>query len=270
MSDLLVTGIPRSGTTLVTAIIDGLEDSLALSEPDAHTQFIGPSTSSAEYVEFIRDDLSEVRRAVLKGEPIVDRRSKTGAVTTNYFKRVNGKIVNSSQTFNISRANLSPNFLLASKHNAHYTAVLPEILSLINIPVLAVIRHPVPTILSWRSLQLPISRGRLPAAEKYWDDLASWTRSDNDTLTIQVGIYELFCKRYLQYLDQIRLLRYEQLAENNNLLSEILGRPIKTPVEIKPNNRNHNYDLREIDVIQNSIAMNAPCAYKLYPTLDEF
>jgi len=270
MNKLLITGIPRSGTTLTTAIIDGLDDSLALSEPQSHVDLIEKCDSADKYAESIYHDLIDVRATLLKGQPILDRRNSSGQAITNYFTRTEGKTVNQFKIMPIIKPNLSKNFLLASKHNAHYTAALPSILALTDLPILFVIRHPIPTILSWRSLQLPISKGRLPAGEKYWKELSDWVKSSQDTLRIQIGIYDLFCKRYLEYQNKIQLVRYEQLTENESLIPNILKKNIETRVAIKSENKNHSYNFNEVEKIKNLLELYAPHAKELYTNFDKF
>jgi hypothetical protein len=48
------------------------------------------------------------------------------------------------------------------KHNEPLTAVLPELCELEGVQVAAIIRHPIPTILSWQSRDIPLSKGNLP------------------------------------------------------------------------------------------------------------
>jgi hypothetical protein len=267
MNELLITGIPRSGTTLTTAIVDGLENTLALSEPSNHTSLLDSTNSAAEYVHEIYRDLKEKRLQYLRGLPINDRRYDTGEPLTNYFTRSQGAVHSLGKEIPLDKPGLSADFLLASKHNAHYTAVLPSILHLTDLSVIAVIRHPIPTILSWRSLQLPVSKGRLPAGERYWKELRMWIDQRHSLMTTQVGIYELFCQRYLTFGDKIKLIRYEDLVSDEYLLARFLGRSVKRRVEIQKPNLDNEYPVHEIDEIRRILLEIAPCSLDLYPDL---
>jgi len=267
MNELIITGIPRSGTTLTTAIVDGLENTLALSEPSSHTSLLDSTNSAAEYVHEIYQDLKEIRLQYLRGLPINDRRYDTGEPLTNYFTKSQGTVHSLSKEIPLDKPGLSEDFLLASKHNAHYTAVLPSILQLTDLSVIAVIRHPISTILSWRSLQLPVSKGRLPAGEKYWKELRMWIDQRHSLMTTQVGIYELFCKRYLTFGDKIKLIRYEDLVSDEYLLARFLGRSVKRKVEIQNPNLDNEYPVHEIDAIRRILLEIAPCSLDLYPDL---
>ena len=50
MSFLLLTGVPRSGTTLAAALLDQLEDTVCLSEPDEHVGLMKQSRDAADFV----------------------------------------------------------------------------------------------------------------------------------------------------------------------------------------------------------------------------
>ena len=268
MNELIITGIPRSGTTLTTAIVDGLDNTLALSEPSSHTSLLDSTNSAAEYVHEIYQDLREIRLKYLRGLPINDRRYDSGVPITNYFTRSQGIAHSLSKEIPLDKPGLSRDFLLASKHNAHYTAVLPSILQLTDLSVIAVIRHPISTILSWRSLQLPVSRGRLPAGERYWEELKKWIDERHNLMTTQVGIYELFCKRYLAFGDKLKLIRYEDLVSDEYLLARFLGKSVKRKVKIQNPVLDDKYPIHEIGEIRKIFLKIAPCTLDLYPDLE--
>ena len=80
--------------------------------------------------------------------------------------------------------------------------------------VIAIIRDPVALMMSWRSLDLPISRGRLPAGERFWLALAELTRADLDLTEKQLRICDLLLSRFEQLADRIAVVPYEEFVTN--------------------------------------------------------
>lgn len=225
MVNLIVTGIPRSGTTLAAAIIDSSPQAFCLSEPERHVRILNAARDSGEFVAGIVADFERIRNRLLGGEAVHDRRAPDGTAVTNYYDRSS---VGQARTVTFALVNrgkpsLGPDFLLASKHNALYTAVLPELLRSRAFAAVALVRDPVNVVASWRSLQLPISGGRLPAGEKFWAELSELTRSEEDIFVKQLRIYDLFCRRYITCSSLISVIKYEELVKNPAVLGNAIG-----------------------------------------------
>ena len=60
--------------------------------------------------------------------------------------------------------------LIAIKHNVPFLSVLPELVSS-GVPIIGIVRHPIPTILSWHETNLPVSHGFMPSAEAFWPEI---------------------------------------------------------------------------------------------------
>ena len=218
-NNIIITGIPRSGTTLAAAIIDSQENSICLNEPDWH--HASPALDASEFARAVIDDFSALRGRLLAGEAVPDRRNKDGNAITNYYDN-EGK-----QIFKIQQrqcSNLSANFTLAIKHNGPYLAVLPELIKLQACEIFAVIRHPLPIIRSWRRLNLPISRGEMPNATAYWPELRELVKEQIPLLQKQAKILELIFCHLLNYQKQLKLIRYEEMiTANSNILNRELN-----------------------------------------------
>jgi hypothetical protein len=83
--DLIITGVPRSGTTLAAAIIDQAPDSLCLSEPDSHVEMMKEAASAEDFVAGLCREFDAVRRTILAGGSVLDRRQADGAPVTNHL-----------------------------------------------------------------------------------------------------------------------------------------------------------------------------------------
>jgi len=211
MPDLIITGVPRSGTTLAAAIIDQAPDSLCLSEPDGHVDLMEEAASPEDFVVRLCQEFDAVRRTILEGGSVLDRRRTDGAPVTNYFSdpMPDGRREAAFAAHKISRPGLSSDFVLGVKHNALYAGVLPEIVRSGRFRVIAIIRDPVAALMSWRTLDLPVSRGRLPAGERFWPALAALGQADLDLTDKQIGICDLLLHRFGELADLIGVIPYE-------------------------------------------------------------
>jgi hypothetical protein len=211
MPDLIITGVPRSGTTLAAAIIDQMPNCLCLSEPDGHIDLMRDAASPEDFVAKLCQEFDTVRRIVLGGGSLLDRRRAGGAPVTDYFSEslTDGRREPAVTTRVISRPGLSPDFVLGVKHNALYTAVLPEIVRTGRFRVVAIVRDPVAVLMSWRAVDLPISHGRLPAGERFWPELAALGRADLDLTDKQIRICDLLLHRFGQLAERIAVVSYE-------------------------------------------------------------
>lgn len=231
MSFLLLTGVPRSGTTLAAALLDKLEDTVCLSEPDEHVGLMKQSRDAADFVASLFRSMKEAKRRLVAGDAVLDRRGPDGAAVTNYFGTSgDGPRPASFAVRPVDARNLSPDMFLAAKHNALYAAVLPELVEYGGFRIVALVRDPVPVIRSWRSLTLPVSRGRLPAAERYWPEMRLLTASDMPLLNKQIMIFDLICRRFIENAAGIALLRYEDMLEDSARLAVAAGRPLSPRV----------------------------------------
>lgn len=227
MRNVILTGIPRSGTTLAASIIDSLPDTVCLNEPDWQVSKV--TDTGKNFAKWLVGDFAQTRQKLLSGEPITDRRSQEGEAVTNYFL-VDPASKQTQRNFKkipFTRSGLSPDFTLAIKHNGPYLAALKPIVELNYFTVIAIVREPIGVIHSWRSVDLPISRGDLPTAKHYWPRMAELIAHDIDLLEKQVKMYDLMCERLYEQRERIHLLPYETLLKEPQLIAECLGADVK-------------------------------------------
>jgi hypothetical protein len=250
MPDLIITGLPRSGTTLAAALIDQAPDSLCLSEPDGHADLMNGAASSRDFVSRLCQEFDVVRRTILGGGSVLDRRRADGAPITNYFSDPlpDGQRETVFTIPGVTRSGLSADFVLGVKHNALYTAVLPEIVQSGRFRIIAIVRDPVPVLMSWRTLDLPITRGRLPAGERFWPELAALGAADIDLTEKQIRICDLLLCRFAQLASQIAVIPYEVFVADPVQLLAAAGirQPAPSPIigVARPPSRG-NQDRRE-------------------------
>lgn len=266
---IVVTGMPRGGTTLLGSLINGLENSYCISEPMAVEEQLHLSATPEEFLQRTKYYFNDQRKRILETGKAVNRVTKDGRPVTNYFRRVaKQSIVQDYIEAEEIVAVRDENFILAVKHNAHFLSVLPLLCKQTDIAIIGIIRHPIPTILSWRSLALPITNGRLPSGEKFWPELYEVTHSDRELLLKQVMIYELIVTRLLAFKKSLYLLSYESLVRNTGQVSSLLNQDYKEPITFTSRNKNLDYDWNEVEKIKTTLTKHAPESLALYPMDD--
>ncbi len=258
--DVIITGLPRSGTTLATTLAHNPPHSIALHElvnKDRHSDDV------RDVAVRIGAEYDEIRAKLLAGEAIAFRESLDGAPLTNYVTKEAGHRKKNYKCTQRTFRDLSPKFALSMKNPALYTAILGEIIALNRFTIIALVRNPIDLILSWRTVPFPIAEGRLPGGERYWPALAKVGLSERPVLEKQVLIWELFAHRFVAAGNALSILKYEDLCENPGLMAKLIGIPFRdvpiSPVAHQPNAIPDN--LPEL------IRSLAPTATELYPTL---
>lgn len=217
---VLLTGLPRSGTTLLTALLDDPPRSVALGEPRWQAQWRRHNAPDpAAFAAYLVEDFTRIRAALLRGETVEDRIATDGRPLTNYLQ-------GGMRSFALRPRRveaLTPGFRLVMKWPALYTAVLPALVATGVFRIVALLRHPLATLRSWNATDFPIARGRLPVGEPFWPELAELCGSERPLAEKQACIWELFAARYLALVDRITLLRYEDLVADPAAVAARLG-----------------------------------------------
>jgi hypothetical protein len=234
--DLIITGLPRSGTTLVAALVDAREGVCCLSEPQRHVELAETAADAAAFVAAVGADFAALRRELADGAAVMDRRGQNDEAVDNYFAEPDAAGVRSPRFRCVPRsvANMTDDTVLAVKHNGLFTGVLPEFVAAGRHAVLAIVRDPADAIASWQSIDMPIRHGRLPAAERFWPELAAIVRRDDlPLLDRQILVADLVLARFRQC--GVQVLRYEDLVHDIGLLDTVpclASRPVRGPAPV--------------------------------------
>ena len=233
MRNVLLTGLPRSGTTLICHLLNKLPDTVALHEPlNQELMLVEP----ALIIESINQFLSAQRIQILSSGSAVSK-AMDGRVPTNPLgddvvdgrrtNQLNGKLIK------VSNVN-SEDFSLYIKHPAFFTGHLPELVR--NFECYAIIRNPLALLLSWRNANMPITRGRAPNAELASPTLLRELDREPDVIARQLIILDFFCERYWTYL-QHKVVRYEDLINTGGKsMSLIEPRALQLNEELESRN----------------------------------
>ena len=239
----LLSGIPRSGSSLCCRLADKLPGVVGLSEPIGRD--LSASAADAESACTLIERFVERTRARAIAEGMVptvhvDGRLDDDRVTDEApegglrrRRGVQGQIALATE--------LAPDFGLLIKHNALFAALLPQLAGRFN--CLAIVRNPLAVLTSWQTVDLPVGRGRIPAGEQFDDALRTALDAEPDRLRRQVRVLDWFFQRYDAHLDARKVIRYEDLVDSGGrVLYQALG-DAQAPLEaLASRNDNTAYD----------------------------
>jgi hypothetical protein len=246
MRNAIITGLPRSGTTLICHLLNKLDNIVALHEPLDVSVLDG---ADREKVKTIIDRFFVDQRALIQHLGIATSKSQAGHVPSNHLIDAgdrNGRIsVIDSRSIKVSNITCS-DFSVYIKHPAIFTAMLPILEELY--PCYINIRNPLAVLLSWRATSLQVSHGRAPAAEMIDQELKLRLDLANNTLERQFILLDFFYNQYSNQNSSI-IVRYEDVVAtggralcaldlNAQCLNEGLSSQNHLYVEKDPDTRN--------------------------------
>ncbi|RZA09931.1 MAG: hypothetical protein EOO68_00280 [Moraxellaceae bacterium] len=241
---LLLTGLPRAGTTLSCNILNSHANVLALMEPMTPGHF-EPLKGRPAAVKLIQQFATQTRlQALTQGEVL--SRQKDGVVPENPVSyEVSSSGLRQPDTvlgsISVGRQIENADFTLVIKHNALFTALLPELSE--AFPVYGIIRNPLSVLASWNSVALPVNDGHVPAGEMYSHELADLLADTPGRIERQLHILEWFCQKFLSEIPN-HILRYEDFVIDPACIGRTLNlsSPYKGSVQTRTS-RNDAYDL---------------------------
>ncbi len=241
--DIMLTGLPRSGTTLVCHLLNSLPDAVALVEPMPVHRFAQMASRGAVLDEIAR--FAATQRATLAAEGLAVTRHVGGKVQDNLFAPQ--RAADGLRPFHAGHGMvrfgtpLAPDFRLVIKHPAAFTALLPDLAG--RFSCYAVIRNPLPVLASWNSTRMPVNTGHAPAAEqldrRLKDDLAGL----GDRYDRQLRLLNWYYGQYRNHLPPGRILRYEDIvATGGAALAAMLESAASLREPLESRNQSAAYD----------------------------
>lgn len=221
MTTVLLTGMPRSGTTLACAMLNEHPDTVALLEP----MLIAPHGDRGVALAQIDAFVGRARESLLR-DRTAPSKHRDGLVPDNSVgadRIVDGLL----RPVDVERSQirfdkpLSRNFRLVVKHPALFTALARDLAP--RYPLYAIIRDPLSVLASWQTVDMNIQRGQMPMAEAFSPRLAASLATVRPALERQVVIMEWMLRTYL-VMPRHRVIRYEDiLAVPASTLAAISG-----------------------------------------------
>ena len=265
--NIVLTGIPRGGTTLACKLLEGCVDTVALFEPmDVNAL---PPRDRPAAIATICDFFDQVRARALH-DSVVPSKQVDGLLPDNLFAKpdpAGHRAMLAKPGFIALDPRPAPGFTLVIKQNAAFTALLPELASAFR--AIAVVRHPLAVLASWNSIYLPVSHGRLPAGERLDPDLAAELDAESDLLARQLCVIEWFFSRFDRFLPASQVLRYEEMiasrGESLRACAGVHGGPV---AELAERNANRACDPDLVRRAANALLERGGSWERWYPRPD--
>ena len=245
-SNIILTGVPRSGTTLTCHLLNKVPNVVALHEPMNVGSFSEMADDSV-LIRHIESYFADTRASLIKDGTALSKQHN-GEVPDNPFtdefdpstgvrKSRLDSGVKSVRFDNI----LNDDFSLVIKHPAAFTALLPQLVAAFT--VFAVIRNPLSVLMSWNTLDIPVSRGRLPMAERIDVKLKDSLDAIPDKHDRQVFLLGWLFSQYKSHLPESAVIYYEDMiASGGEVLSRVVSVSGVIDDSLKSKNNNSVYD----------------------------
>ena len=217
---MLLTGLPRGGTTLACELLNRLPDICALDEPmDPNRLLQDAACEDGLSIDADRIRAGIERFALDQRRSILDRGV---ALTLHVDGRVLGARVSDARDADGLRIPMarrsevpvdppdSADFTLVIKHPVAFTALLPILLE--RFEVFAIVRNPLAVLASWESAPFLQREGRLGLRPVIAPELAARLEAIKDRLERQLTLLDWFFQSYASALSRTRVIRYEDVV----------------------------------------------------------
>jgi hypothetical protein len=238
LNDVLISGTPRSGTTLTCHLLNKVDDTVALHEPMRGKEWAGMTHD--EVADRVAEFCAEQRHSLHESGEAISKNVR-GEVPDNPSKAEQGprKSKDTRSKIKVDKT-LSQDFTLVLKHNAGFTAVLDGLVK--EFRVYAVLRNPLAVVSSWNT-NFGANRGRIPAAERVDPELREALDSLPDPLDRQLHILNWFYERCQRFIPEENFIRYEDVvATGGSVLEKISPRAGSLSVPLESRNSSGRYD----------------------------
>ena len=191
----VLTGLPRGGTTYLSAVLHHPPDVITISDPQGvfrrHFKEHGVSAT-------ILDRFAEFRRAIEAGEPIPTLEGTQGF-------RGEGRVDTWNQKKVVRPVEASRGFALGMKNPEVFLAHLP-VFTDAGLRCVISLRHPLSVMHSWRKRTLERARDGSPPAG-FGAGVAPGFESDlDDPLDRAIALHNHYCETILRHRDHERVL----------------------------------------------------------------
>lgn len=241
-SNIILTGLPRSGTTLICHLLNKVNNTIALDEP--MTGSFAKGTTKQQICTEIAEFFASSRQSVLQNKKVLTKHVN-GKVPDNSFgseKSDNGlRIIHIERSFIQIENDVSDDFTLCIKHNGLFTSLLIELTAFF--PCYAIIRNPLAILASWNSVDIPINKGHIPVAENIDQELSQKLNTMPDKIDRQFYILSWFFNHYKKALPREKIIRYEDIiASGGASLQIVVPEAIKLSEPLINKNLHQLYD----------------------------
>ena len=238
---LIITGIPRSGSTLACSLLNRLPDVVALNETMNVGELLALPDAESR-AQAIADYFAETRRTI-DGTGKAPQLRVAGSEGNMFLPEASSgrqSAKRGSALVDVGKV-LPTGYWLALKHLNAFAALLPELRQ--RFDCFALVRNPLATLASWHTLDHPMNRGHMPVAEALDERLAEHLAGIDDSRERRLALLDWYYRRFTDSLDAERIQRYEDImATNGGCLAEVLPSASDLPVFVREplESRNEN------------------------------
>lgn len=217
-TNIVLTGLPRSGTTLTCHLLNKLPDTVALHEPIAPGKF-ADLEGEDEILDGLERFFGRMRRMALgRGEILT--KHVDGEVPANSYRQTKSEsglrtpiAEKGKRKGKIAVQNdLGHDFLLVIKSPGMFSALLPILVK--RFPAYAIIRNPLAVLASWNSIDHNLLSGHSPAAERYDERLREGLAPLTESTERQLYLLSWWYDRFHRELPESSILRYEDIVSS--------------------------------------------------------
>jgi len=205
-NDLIITGIPRSGTSYLCSILNKVKNTVVINEPDEVLQLMHQSSNTP-----LSQFYDAVRHRIINNLPITN-------------KIVDGKFIEDTNVVDACSSYIpdvdTENFILGTKNTLIYLNSLDRLKKQFqNITIIACVRHPVDTIASWANVSFPHIRNAEPRfLLEYADEIGKKAINrvlNKKKLSQRYAMWwDYLAKTLVKKSSQLILIRYEDMVVN--------------------------------------------------------
>jgi hypothetical protein len=262
--NLVITGLPRSGTSFLCAQLNALENTAAINEPDdvfgillrersplARWWCLGQGGGPVDHGRRLAGYYRALRARIAAGDAVPNKIAEDTGLVDEHVPWRPARVT-------------SGDFVLATKNTLLYTCNLAAILSQ-SFRIVALVRNPRDSITSWQSAdprRMPHLRdGRIPFFERLprgalgetqRRDYAAIQR-ETDAVRRLAGLWSFLTRLYIDNRQRLVIVKYEELiADPERALSLVLGSAVRLPSPSPPG-RPRTYEITPRD--QETIAL---------------
>lgn len=265
-SDIILTGLPRSGTNLTCTLLNMVDNTVALSEP----MNVSELARAPSRVDFVQQFFRQQRAALLRdGTALTKHRG--GVVRDNFFsaKAEDDGLRHSRSVREYIRFEkpLTDNPDVAVKHPSVFSALLQEFYGLFA--CYALVRNPVSVLASWNANRMAVRDGRAPAAENVDKALRQKLDASKDRIDRQLILLDWFFGQFSRMLPDRNVIRYENLIESRGTaLSVIVPAAANLDVALESRNANSLYAWESLQPVFDRLMQTDGAFWRFYSVDD--
>jgi hypothetical protein len=244
--NIILTGIPRSGTTLTCYLLNKLPNTVALHEPiePNESRNLKAHNELYRYIEqfFVKMRISIYHHNVAISKQVNGQFIDNG-ISDNFNELGIREGIESKRNPIYLGKELTSSFLLGIKRPAVFTALLETLNQ--HFPCYAVIRNPLSILASWNTVRFA-KEGR-SAAEQMVPTLAHHLSHIKDRIARQLYLLSWFFEQYHRFLSTQSVLYYENIiASHGKALSVITPKAYLLNEALESKNLNPIYDRQQM------------------------